>query len=216
VNHLHALLALRKVLLSTVVSTTGATTLSATGNGFVRTTGSFVEDGFVVGMEVVPSGFTSNTPGVIRHVTATDITLEGVRQVEAAGSNRRLTVGVPLLRGWENQELTPLAGQWYIEEDYIPGPVNGVSLGQKEHLPMYVLRLSGLAGKGVSALYRVADAILASFPPKLAMPMEDGFPLRVSSDTAPYRGQVLSSGPGRADVAITIPLWKRTPSPNPN
>jgi hypothetical protein len=215
-DHRAAVLALRRVLLGTVVSTTGQVTLAATGNGYTRQEGSFVNDGFTVGMEVVPSGFTNNTPAVIRSLEGTTMVIEGTRPAEAAAPNRSLTVGIPLMRGWENKRIEPIAGRWYIEEDYLPGGGLVVSLGQKENTPMYVLRLSGISGNGISALYKVSAAILDSFPPKLAIPMPDGFPLRVSSDMIPYRGQLLSITPGRSDVVITIPLWKRSLAPNPN
>lgn len=216
-DHLEALLALRGRLLATVVATTGVTTLTATGTGYTRATGSFITDGFRVGMEVVPSGFADNSPGVIQSLTDLEIVLMNDRDPEGAAANRSLTVGIPQLRGWENFEVKPLDGRWFVEEDYIPGPRNRVGVmrsGPYEHLPQYIVRLSGLSDTGVTALYTVAQEILDQFPPGDAFSMADGQPLRVASSPAPSRGQVLPGlDSGRAEIVITIPLWKRTHNP---
>lgn len=207
--------ALRNHLLMAEFATTGVTTLAATGTGFTRAAGSFTDDGFRNGMEVIPAGFADNSVGVIRAVTDTEITLIYSRTEEPADAGRSLTVGIPALRGWENEELDLIANRWYIEEDYLPGPTAQVTVGIKgelEHLPTYVLRFGGLAGSGIDAVYEVADGLLEHFPPRLALATAAGDLIRVRSEPAPYRGQVLQRE-GRAEVAVTFPLMARTSNP---
>lgn len=211
-NHLALIEALRTRLLSTVVATTGSTTLTATETGFSRATGSFITDGFTPGMEVVPAGFTNNSVTIARAVTALLLTTDA-RAAQAEGSGRSLSVGIPVLRSWENTEIGRLAQRWYIREDYIPGPAvraTGGVFGEFEHYPMYILHLEGLANVGIQALYTVADAILRNFPPTLAFSLSDGDIVYVSSDAAPYRGQAQNSYPGTVETTITIPLVGRT------
>lgn len=216
IDNYAALLALRGRLRDLLVSSTGVTTLGSTTTSFTRPTGSFVSDGFVAGMEVVPSGFADNTPVVINSVTALSMTLDKPRTAEADAAGRSLTVGIPPIRAWENVKVDTPVGRWYIDEDYIPGPVARITAsfnGEYETVPMYVVRLSGLAGRSVGALYKVADAILRLFRPDLNFVLPDGTNLRVQSDPAPYRGQVLPGEAGHADIVITIPLRARTRYP---
>jgi hypothetical protein len=62
----------------TVGGTTGSATLAATTAGYTRTTGSFVTDGFFIGMPVSASGFTqsaNNGASTVTNVTATTLTV---------------------------------------------------------------------------------------------------------------------------------------------
>lgn len=216
VDDLVNLLALRARLETLVVATTGTTTLGADADGFTRSAGSFVDDGFRVGMEVVPSGFTDNTPGIIESVSDLALGIRDGRTVEVAASGRSLTVGLPVGRAWENVNYVPTPGEWYVDEDYLPGPGSvetfGGTGGDMQVEPMYVLTLNGMSGDGAGALYRVATAILHLFPPRLALPVATGDVLRVRSDVAPTRGQLRLDpvNPARALVTVTIPLWMRT------
>ena len=84
-----ALLALRNRVLSVVTATTGSTTLVATTTGYTRATGSFVTEGFRIGMELAGTGFSTaanNNPGVILAVAADglSLTIEGGRTAEAS------------------------------------------------------------------------------------------------------------------------------------
>jgi hypothetical protein len=212
-DHLEALTLLREHLLSLQFVGTGVTSLGTTGTAFTRTEGSFVTDGFVPGMEVVPQGFTNTQPKLVRSVSATSLSVVGSMTSEGVGGGRSLTVGAPTLRARENEDFTPQSLRWHLEEDYIPGPVRKVNATMQlvlHYNPLFVLRLSGLANFGVDALYVVADGILEGFRPGLAFEMQDGSPLRVGTDPSPSRGQVFPMEAGRADIVIEIPLWKRT------
>lgn len=70
--------------------TTGAVAMAATPTGYVRVTGSFIDDGFVVGQSIVASGFAegdNNGESVITNVTPLAITVTKNPQTvtEAAG-----------------------------------------------------------------------------------------------------------------------------------
>lgn len=213
VDHFLLLKALRNRLKSLVVATTGTTSLEATAEGYTRPAGSFLTDGFVPGMEVQPSGFANNTPGIVAKVEAARLVIEGGRTAETLVSGRSLVVGLPGKRAWENMPFAPEDGRWYVEEDYLPGPVARATLGKNNFEtnvdPLYVLRLYGISGKGVHALFKVSDGILKLFYPNLEMLVEDGHILRVKSDPAPDRGQVLPEGASHALVVISVPLWVR-------
>jgi hypothetical protein len=88
--------------------TTGAITLASTDEGFTRTTGSFVDEGFTSGMRILVSGFrpvtaeeeeddiqANNRVFVIDDVDATEITVEldedEVLLVEAAAAGRTIS-----------------------------------------------------------------------------------------------------------------------------
>src|SRR6185503_14232379 len=99
-----ATLALRNRAIGLVVCTTGSTSLSATTTGYHRAAGSFITDGFQPGMETLPSGWSvtgNNARCVITQVTASDLTIDGGRSVEAAGSGKTIAVGLPGIRIWE-------------------------------------------------------------------------------------------------------------------
>lgn len=211
-DHHAALMAMRNRLLTTEIAGTGVTTLAVVGNGYTRTVGSFVTDGFTVGMEVKPAGFADNTVTVIKNVEALKITT-GSRTPQAAGAGRSLTVGIPEIRSWTNKESDPDPEFCYIEEDYVPGPVHRITsgpLGEFETSPMYILRLFGKKGVGSQALDKMAGGVLSSFPPRYALDLADGTVLRVNSNPGPYRGQVRYDEDGFAFVTVTIPFWVRT------
>jgi hypothetical protein len=75
--------------------TTGAIEIEATSTGYVRTTGSFIDDGFVVGQEIIASGFAegdNNGRSVITAMTATTLTVTKDPQTvaETAASGRTI------------------------------------------------------------------------------------------------------------------------------
>lgn len=219
-DHRDVLLTVRKQVRTVQVASTGVTTLAATGTGFTRAAGSFIDDGFTHGMEVVPAGFGDNGIRIISSVSEQTITLMDAdvdpRPEEAADAGRSLTVGIPPLQAWENVGIDPPDDRWFVEEDYIPGPSTYMSATEKgivQHQPMYVLRLYGIADIGVTAIFEVSGSILKMFPPHLALTLSDGNHIRVRGNPAPYRGQVLPGEAGRARVAITIPLWAQTVNP---
>jgi hypothetical protein len=223
-DHTSYHLAARNLARSLVVASTGLTTLSATATGYARTAGSFYDEGFWRGMELVPSGFSSATPRVITDVTPLTITVNttsGAVPVQAAAPGRSLTVGLPSTRLWEDEPLTnpttgaaisPAPGAPYIEEQYIDGPSKQVTMGHNgeiEGLPMYVLLMNLPTANGL-ALGRYTDALLRQFAPRTAMALANGDVLRVRSDVAPFAGQLQAGQPGFAVKAFKVPLRIRT------
>lgn len=210
VDHLLLLYALRAQAKTLVVATTGTTTLEATATGYARAAGDFIADGFRVGMEVTPEGFSNNAPGLVTKATPLALTIDGGRTAEAAAAGRALTVGLPALRAYENVGFDLVDRRWAVDEDYLPGPVTRTTLGRAGELvaePAYVLKLYGASGLGPEGLYRMADATLKLFRPNANFTAADGHVLQVRSDPAPYRGQLLPEGAGHSLVTVTIPLW---------
>lgn len=215
-DHLKVLKALRTTLLSVKVAQTPATTLTATGTGFTRAAGSFITDGMVPGMEVLPAGFTNNDPAVIKTVSALAITTYQANTVESAASGRSLTVGIPSIRSWENTNKKRVQQYWYFDEDYSPGGSYVYGLGSKsfvEHTPMYFAKIEGLDGIGVEALYKMAHAIMTAFPPMLVLQFEGTDIVRVMSEPAPYIGQLVNREEGAPEIVVTIPLIAETSNP---
>lgn len=219
VDHLAILLALRGRLLALpALAGTAATVLGSDALGYTRPAGSFITDGYKPGMEVVPAGFPVTSPvtqpGIVKAVAAGRLDIEGGRVPAADGAGRSLTVGLPTLRAWENVPFTPEDGRWYVDEDYLPGPAARRTLGktsfESDHEPVYVIRMYSVAGKGVGAPYKMADAVLAQFPPNGEILASDGHYIRIRSDPQPTRGQLLSEGASHAVITITIPLRIRT------
>lgn len=212
-NDAEAIVVLRTQLRSTQIVSTGSQTLAATKTGYTRATGSFITDGFEVGMELKPTGYVNNTPSAIKALSATVITTRQERAVEAAAPGRSLTVGIPSIRAWENKKATPDDNLWFISEDYLPGPSVRITTGplaEFDQFPTYVIKLYGFPDVGSQALSKVARGVLLSFLPGLALDLSDGTQLRVRSDPAPYLGQILADDEGFAFIVVTIPLRVRT------
>jgi hypothetical protein len=209
-SHLAMQNAMRTRLLSLVVATTGTTTLAATLTGYSRTTGSFIADGLAPGMEIVPSGFSTNPVGVITDITPLTLSVTGVRSAQVAAAGRSLVVGLPSLREWENEELIPVVGEPYVEEQYIPGPAFAPEIGpggRIERRPMYSPRIFVRAKTAIAGNGRYGDAILSHFAPGLQLTASDGTILRVRDDVAPTVGQRLPGvAVGWSCVPITIPF----------
>lgn len=100
-----ARIALQGQLLTAVFATTGVVAdLSATSTKFVRTAGSFITDGFEVGMEISATGFiaANNAAHVIKSRTALEIEIVGTLNAQAVAASRSIIAGIPVSRAWDN------------------------------------------------------------------------------------------------------------------
>jgi hypothetical protein len=206
-------LAFRARLASLLVCTTGSTTLSATAAGYARTAGSFLNDGFAVGMELVPSGFTQTTPALIVGVTALTLTVLGGRTAQKAAAGRTLSVALPSLVTYENgPPFEPVQGRHYVETELLEQPSELLSFpaqgGTREDRGLYVVRWYGVAGTGVLGLGRCVDAVKALFAIGTVFAAGDGSVVRVRGDTGPSASQVQNRPAGFALIAVSIP-WRR-------
>lgn len=214
INHRQILLALRAQAVAMIAAAADTDPIAATSTGYSRMTGSFVDDGFAMGMEMNASGFiipANNGLKTIAAVNDLTITCDGTG-AEAADVGT-LVVGFPALRAWENTKFDPPISRWYIEEDYMGGPARQITVGERgeiEGLPMYVVKVYCPSTIGSDAPFIVADGLLESFAPRRELPLSNGDVVRVRTDVAPYRGQVQAAGPGRAVVVVTIPLRIRS------
>src|SRR5690242_16227481 len=100
-------LALRNRALAVSVTTTGLTSLAATTTGYTRVAGSFIADGFQVGMELLAAGFAGTGNAgykVVLGVSAGTLTVrslpDATMATEAATGDEILTVGLPILRAY--------------------------------------------------------------------------------------------------------------------
>lgn len=204
------MLALRNRARSLVVATTGVVTLSATATGYARTTGSFVDDGFVEGEEVVPAGFAANTPRVITNVQPLTLTTSTAPAVEAAAGGRSLTVGLPLIRSFENKAVSKVVGRPYVDENFVPGThallTAPAQSGIVEETGLYVLTFFGVENTGHLGIRKPLDALKALFAPGTVIPAGSAS-VRVRGDTSTQVGQIIPQGNGWAACQIRIP-WQ--------
>jgi hypothetical protein len=193
-----------------VVVTTTVTTLSATTQGYARTTGSFITDGFSVGMEVVPTGFTQTTPGVISAVSAQRLTIAGGRTSAAAATGRSLVVGLPTTRFFENTraDTSTLTGRVYIETEILEQPAQMISAtrdGWKEERGLYVVRWYGISNTGAKGLRECVDALKALFTPGTYFSTADGEAVQVRTDVTPFVSGIQQRASGHALATLTVP-----------
>jgi hypothetical protein len=200
-------LALRNRALAVSVATTGSTNLSATATGYHRAAGSFVTDGFAVGMEITPVGFTTNTVDILTRVTAADLTTKTARTVEAVAGSRTISVGLPMLRAYENVTFTPIGGRPYVEEDFTPATSTLLGMRDGGYIyddGLYSLKWYGLSGYGVAALRQSVDALKRLFAPGTALTAGSNV-VRVRTDTASQTGQIIPIAGGWSVLVLSIP-----------
>lgn len=218
IDHLAYKMACRERAKTLSVCTTGAIALAAVAAGYTRSSGSFVADGFAVGMELVASGFSTpanNGAKTITAVSALSIDVKGGATAEASAASRTLAVGLPLSRWFENVDFKAKAGIPYVDEQYIPGPSRQVTwgpFGELELTPLYSIGFNLPSDTGELAASAYQKAFLALFAPRTAIALASGDVLRVRSDTGPFPSQLIARDSGFSRTAVTIPLRIRTPN----
>jgi len=212
INHYLIQKALRAKLLTLSVATTGSATLAATATGYSRTTGSFLTDGFTPGMEATPTGFTQTAVGTVTAVTALTMTINGGRTVQSAGAGRTLAVGLPSGQAWENVQFDPTTGSPWVEENYLPGPMEQITLGQSgvlEANPALVVKVFVPTANGIGAARSYVDALFTLFAPRTSLTVAD-HTVTVRTQPSPYAGQLIQIESGFAVCPFTVPLRVRT------
>lgn len=211
---LHLALRARAETLS--VCTTGSATLAATATGYTRAAGSFVTDGFKEGMEINPSGFTNavnNERAIVTRVEALTLTVRESRITEASASGRTIAVGLPEDRADENVAFEPDSAFPYIEEDYVRGPRDMISMpynnGYIRETGMYSLNWYFLPDYDSFAIHKCVDALLALFTPGTTL-TADGETVHVSGQPGPSATQPEPDGEGWVVVSIDIPFYAVT------
>lgn len=194
------------------VATTGTITLAATAVGYTRPSGSFIADGFQVGQEVTPVGFTVLTPQLITGVAALSLTVRGAMTAEASAGSRSLTVGLPAFRVYSNNDFTPTTNRHYVEMEVVPSSPTQLSFpaqgGTREDQGVYVVRWYGVANMGALGLRSCADKLLALFTPGTTMVLSDSSVVHIRGDSGSYASALMNGPPGFAVIVLTIP-WRR-------
>lgn len=227
-----ATLAFRNRALGLEVATTGSTSLSATTSGYARAVGSFVSDGFAVGMEVLAAGFSNaanNGRSVITGLTATAMTVTKITEqavsatdptrtivagtanaAESAGSGRSIVAGLPVLRAFEGIRVAPSPLAPWVEEDFVPGSSQMLTMpysgGVAEETGLYVIKWYGVAGRGISGIRKCVDDLLARFTPGTSLTAGSDT-IRIRGDDRPRSTQLLAQEGGWLVCAIEIP-WR--------
>lgn len=216
--------ALRAWASGTVVATTGLATLEATTTGFTRAVGSFIDDKFRRGMEIVSSGFPAadNVRAVITSVSPLDMrvqpftiqianntqTLERLSLVASvAAPNRSIVAGLPNMRSWENEAppglttFTPIIGIPYLEEELSSATSRTIGSPNwnawMEIEADYIIKWHGIAGVGSSALRKASHALKVRFRPGTIIPVGSSDAIVVNGDPAATEENIVqtTSGP---------------------
>ena len=210
---------LRVRLLTLSVISPPAASLAVTGKTFVRTIGSFLDDRFAPGMEIIGAGMddpANELPAIVTAVTISVLSVNRILVAESDGPGKSFTAGLPSRRSWENDVFTPDQGFPFVEEEYLPGPTEQITLGPGgliEAEPMYVVRVHVPENTGPEAANLYGDALVSLFAPRTAISLDNGDVLRVRASPGPFRTQLLELKPGWATVPVTIPLRIRTTNP---
>jgi len=174
---------------SVVVATTGSMDLAATATGYTRATGSFLTDGFADGMEITPSGFTTNAAVIAQRVEALTITVVGGLTVEATAPARTLQALMPTGRAYDNLNFTPTANRPWVNQSLVTGPSvlrsGPASGGTREDTGLFIVHWYALANTGAAALRKSVQAVAALFT--------SGTALAAGSHTVHVRGDVAPS-----------------------
>jgi hypothetical protein len=204
-------LAMRNRALALVVATTGSASLASTANGFSRATGSFLSDGFEIGDEVLPSGFSNTERGIVEYVSATDLYIKGGRSAQGSASGRSLTVGLPAVRMWERLEPqnvdaafadADLQGRPVIAEQMILAAGNRLTQGMMIEEGRYVLTWYFLDGYGTNAIDRSTLALRALFTPGTALLSGSDVVVRGDTITLPSQPQRIDGGWVAVNVSV--------------
>jgi hypothetical protein len=188
VDHTDILLGCRAVIKTLAVADTGTITLAATTTGYTRVTGSFLTDGFIVGMEITPTGFSSNPVSVITAVSDLSITVDDARTAQAAAAGRRLVVTLPVNANFGNLDFPPPDGRPFVEEDYVPAPhvLRGlIAAGTLEVTSFYMVRWFGLVNVAKEHVTRPCDALCRLFRPGTQIALTGGEVAHVRGDIGP-------------------------------
>ena len=130
--------------------------------------------------------------------------------------NRAQTLTTVPAPAWafEDRPFSPVAGQTYIQEQYVPATAPLVTLGNQGEIEVtgfYVLQVFAPSGtdtsKGLAETY--ANDLIALFPPGLSLTATNGQVVRVRTNPATYREQ-LRNVEGRSMIPVNIPFRVRT------
>lgn len=116
---------------------------------------------------------------------------------------------LPEACAWENVDFTPPTAAEYIEEEFVPATptlLTTVSHGVLESPGLYVAKVYGFANTGAAAIRTITTSILGVFLPGSALTLGNGDVVRIRGDVAPWAGQILPQGNGRAVSTVTVPF----------
>lgn len=210
-----ARIGLQTRVLGTVIATTGSTTLAATATGYTRASGSFLDDGFLIGMEATPAGFAANGRSVIRDVSASEIVIAGARAVEVASGSRSLTAYLPARRAHDST-LDPIAGQSSLRTEFVPATLETISMapnnGNALETFAFFVTLYAPTDAGPDLFDVTLDAVLARLSSGTIIDA-GAHTLSVMWKPGPHRGQVLPhsiAGMSYAQAVISLSAQSRT------
>jgi len=204
-------MAFRTALAGLSVVSSGGVALGVSSVGFTRASGSFVADGWAVGMQFAAVGFPASvsTAGVVHRVEPTLLHIVGgSRSAAVAASGRTVSAVVPRPILQANEAWSPDAGAPYSEATIVGQPA--VLLGApadgstREDRGLLVLGVYGPLDVGSKALQDTASAVLDRFPPGASL-VAGADTVRVRTDTSGFHSEVQQVDGAHARITVTVP-----------
>jgi len=165
--------ALRQTAQGVSKATLTAVTVSVVSDGYKRSSGSFITDGYGVGDELYVTGFSNaknNGVSMIKVVTADKLTVdkEGGLAPQAAGASVTLLVGLPRIRVWDNRKEEPVVGRPFVRDTLHIAESRATSLGPRkriQHEGVWFLDLFVPPDIGMLAADGLVGALRLAFSP---------------------------------------------------
>lgn len=192
--------------------------LGASTSGYTRADGgSFLDDGFAKGMEVLGAAFTKSQNNGARTITAVSDSLLSCAGcvAETAAEGPTLEVGLPATVSWENVRFkTKQVGVPFVVEQYVPGPSfqEENQGGDVVLRPMYAVHIHVPADTDIYADGAYTDALINHFAPGTSIAIGDGNFIQVRYNPAVFRGQRINPDSGFSMIPVTVPLEVRVPN----
>lgn len=222
-------MALRAYGLTAIAANTGVMTLASTLTGFTRADGgSFIDDKFRRGMEIVADGFFGfPMHAVITSVSPTDMRAKpfvinianGVQSVIypsvsplPPAPGRSIVAIMPSMRSLENEPpaglstFTPISGIPYIEEEFSPDVTFRVTGSLYTSEGDLFWKFHGVIGAGPSHLRKTLSALKEHYTDAIIPVPNEQYVIRIRGDPAPTTQAIIQTTAG--PVLILAVPWE--------
>lgn len=206
--------AFRARLVGTVAASTGLATLSATASGYARPSGSFVTDGFTVGMEITPTGFSNSAVEVVTDVQPLALTVRTSHPAQPAAGTRSLSARMPQRRAFDGQPLEIVPDALAMREEYVPAPSDTITTSPRGGLTtesgFYLVTLFAPQAVGEWVLDALGHALKRRFAGGTVLAAGD-VAIRCTQRPGVSLGQILPyETPGVVFRTVRIPWTAQT------
>ncbi|GEM_PF-3454509 len=151
-----------------IVTTGACSDIAATATGYQRASGSFLNDGFLVGDTIQPAGFAASQAAIILAVSAKVLVVDHAVTAEPAGASVRLTATIPERRKFEGQPFLKPKDKPWLRAALRPAGAPLVAWGTggllRHHGSFLVELFEPVdSGRGLARIERLAAALRSHF-----------------------------------------------------